>query len=284
MNYASLLKMIESYKQKYSVKVIGKSEFKRNIFAVERVVDATLPTAIFVASTHAREHITTDLVCKMLDENLFDKICQFNLSFVLMANPDGVELSYNGINSAPFCQRKKLIKINGGSKDFSLWKANGKGVDINNNFDANFGCNRHSEKPASSGYIGKFPECAAETKALSNFVKKSNTFFVVTYHSKGEEIYFNFFQEGKILERDTLIAKQFENSTGYVIKNVENESSGGLKDFCVQKLGIPAITIEIGNDSLTHPIGKEFLSEIFERHKNVANDLIFAYNVFRKYE
>ncbi len=284
MDYNSLLKKIETYKKEYSVTVIGTSSFGRKIFAVEKEINAGFSTAIFVASTHGREHITTDLVCKMLDSHLFDDVKDFNLSFVLMANPDGVELSANGLCSAPENEKENLVRINCGSLDYSMWKANGHGVDINNNFDANFGSNLHSEIPSPSGYVGVCAESEPETKALVAFTKTKNAFLILTYHSKGEEIYYNFFQTGKQLERDRLIAKQFEKSTGYIIKNVESSSSGGYKDFCVQKLKIPALTIEVGNDELSHPISNDHLDEIFARHKNVADDVKFAYNVFKRFE
>jgi len=82
--------------------------------------------------------------------------------------------------------------------------------------------------------------------------------------------------------RDEVIAKKFADSTGYKIKNVESVSSGGYKDWCVEKLKIPAITIEVGSDDLSHPISKENLSEIFEKNKSIAFDLNFAYNEFEK--
>ena len=68
-----------------------------------------------------------------------------------------------------------------------------------------------------------------------------------------------------------------------LIKNVEKVSSGGLKDWCIDKLEIPAITIEVGNDNLKHPIERKYLNEIFQKNKMVEKDLFFAYNVFRKY-
>lgn len=284
MDYKTLLNKIEDYKNEYNVSVLGNSYFGRKIFAVEKFLSETFFTAIFVASTHGREHITTDLIFKMLDEHLFDKVKDFNLIFVPMANPDGVELSANGLLSAPDYMQEKLLKINYENQDFSMWKANGRGVDINNNFDANFGCNVHALSPAPSGFVGEFPESEVETKLLADLVRNNNTFLVVTYHSKGEEIYYNFFQDEKNLMRDKLIAERFEKSTGYKIQNVENSSSGGLKDFCVSKLNIPSLTIEVGSDNLMHPIGKEFLPEIFERHKNVAKDTNFAYNVFRNFK
>ncbi len=284
MDYNRLLEKIEIYKQNYNVKILGYSHFNRPIYAVERVLNQHFSTALLVASTHAREHITTDIVCEMIDSGLFDNITDFNISFILMANPDGVELCINGIESAPEDERQNLIKINGGNLNFSMWKANGKGVDINNNFDANFGQNVHSEVLSSQGFIGEFPESEPETKILADYAKNNDVFLALTYHSKGEEIYYNFFQSGKQLERDSVIAKRFAESTGYLIKNVESSSSGGFKDYVVQKLRLPAITIEVGNDNLSHPISREFLPEIFERHKNVANDLIFAYNIFISYK
>lgn len=284
MNYETLLKKIEKFTEKYNVKVIGKTILGRNIFAVEKVINKNFFTAIFIASVHAREHITTDLLCKMLDDGLFDEIRQFNISFILMANPDGVELCINGLKSLPRDKISGLLTINKGSQDFSLWKANVRGVDINNNFDAHFGTNVHSVVPASSGYVGEFAESENETQAVVNYTKSLKVFFTISYHSKGEELYFNFFQTGGNLLRDSFIAKRFALSTGYKIKNVETFSSGGYKDFCVQKLKIPAITLEIGSDQLKHPISDKFLDEIYLKHKTVAKDLLFAYNVFMEFE
>ena len=284
MNYQTLLKKIENYKKKYNVKIIGKTEFNRNIFAVEKTLSEDFFTVIFVCSVHAREHITTDLVCRMLDEGLFDTVKNFNVSFILMANPDGVELVYGGLFSAPENYQKFLKSINNGNDCFNLWKANGRGVDINNNFDANFGTNVHNKTPASSGFTGKFAESEKETRAIANYTKSKKIFLSISYHSKGEEIYFNFFQNKLDLKRDKIIAKRFSESTGYKIKNVEKVSSGGYKDYCVQKLHIPALTIEVGSDELVHPIGEEYLEEIFLKHKNVAKDVEFAYNIFIEFE
>lgn len=241
-------------------------------------------TAIFVCSVHARENISTDLVCKMIDDEIFNECKGFNISFVLMLNADGVELCNFGLLSAPLSQRKKLFEMNKQNYDFSLWKANGRGVDLNNNFNANWNTNVGSDIPSFQGFCGEYFESEPETRALVEYVSSINPFFSVSYHTKGEEIYYNFFQTGKHLERDRFIAEKFAQSTGYVIKNPEQISSGGFKDFCVQKLKIPAITIELGSDLLEHPIQKDSLQEIFEKNKNVAKDLQYAYNVFNKFK
>ncbi len=284
MNYNELLNKIENYKSKFDVIKIGQTLFKRNIFAVERNLNKNFATAIFVCSIHARENITSDLICKMIDDGLFDDIKKFNLSFIIMANPDGVELCLSGLQSATESERKRLIEINEKSPDFSLWKANARGVDLNNNFDANFKRIVNSVKPSSSGYAGEFQESEEETKAIVSYLKIKNPFIVLCYHSKGEEIYFNYFQDKERLIRDKMIAERFSKSTGYQIKNPEQVSSGGLKDYVVQKLKIPSLTIEVGSDELCHPIKKESLEDIFVHHKSIANDLKFAYNVFREFQ
>lgn len=268
--------------QEYKIKVIGKTKYKRKIIAVERVLNKAFDTAIFLSSIHARENITTDLVLEMIKRGCFDEIKDLNLVFILMANPDGVKLQNVGLRAFPKKDRKKLVEMNGGSEDFSMWKANARGVDINNNFDARFGTNVGSKKPASQGFVGKCASSEKETKAIVKYTRKIKPFMTVSYHCKGEEIYYNFFQRGDRLKRDKLVADMFAKITGYKIKNVEKSSSGGYKDWCVQKLKIPALTIEVGSDELLHPIGRENLEEIFDKNKNVAKAVEFAYNVVRK--
>ena len=278
MNYENLKKHLRGLKKTYNVRIIGKTNLKRNIYAVEKVVDLNLPTAFLVASVHARENITADLVLRFFESGIFDSIKNFNIIALPMLNPDGVEICYEGINSIPKPKRKRFLQ-KFGKNNFKLWKANARGVDLNNNFNAKFNTNVGSAVPSSSGFPGKRAESEAETKALLKYIKKFKVFFTISYHSKGEEIYFNFFQSRSVLQRDKIIAERFSNSTGYVIKNVEDVSSGGFKDFCVQSLQIPSITVEVGDDRLSHPIKEAELENIFEKHKSLASDLDFAYNV-----
>lgn len=279
MDYHSLQKNIEKIDKEYNIKIIGKTKFNRNIYAVEKITSRNLSTAVLVAGVHAREWITTELLFEFINNNLFEDITHFNISLILMANPDGTELAINGLKNFDKLNKKRLLRVNG-SSDFSLWKANARGVDINNNFDAEFNKHTSKTKPSSQGYAGKKAESEKETRAIVSYLKKLNPFIVLSYHTKGEEIYFEYFQEKEELKRDKLIAERFAGSTGYLIKNVQESSSGGLKDYVVSKLKIPSLTIECGSDNLSHPITK--LYDIFLRNKNIANDLIFAYNIFIK--
>ena len=93
MDYSALLNKIKTYEKKYVVKEIGKSYFGRKIMAVEMVRNEHCPTAILTASIHARENITSDLISKMLDENLFDEIKDFNISFIILGISLGIRVS-----------------------------------------------------------------------------------------------------------------------------------------------------------------------------------------------
>lgn len=282
MNYQALKKAVQKIDRdrRFKVEVIAKSRFGRKIYALKREIDKNFLTAIIVASVHARENIGTDLVIKMIEDGVFDEVKNFNLIVVPMLNPDGVELCYNGVASVPKRFQEWLLKINNGSSDFSLFKANGFGVDLNNNFDADFKRVVNQDRPSASGYAGVAAFSEPESSALRNLSKSVRAFITISLHSKGEEIYFNYFQSGERLERDRAIAERFAQSCGYTIQNPEQSSCGGYKDWCVQKLKIPALTIELGSDEWQHPIGAEHLQEIFERNKNIAKDLEFAYNVY----
>ena len=66
MRYFELLERLTRLDESYKVKVIGKTKFNRKIFAVEKIVDESFSTAIFVSGIHARENISVDLVFEMI--------------------------------------------------------------------------------------------------------------------------------------------------------------------------------------------------------------------------
>jgi len=240
---------------------------------------------IIEGSIHAREYLAGVLVAELARHTAeTSPIIDGGIYFIPNINPDGVRLVLDGITDY-YCPKLQevLLAINDGNTDFGLWKANINGVDLNVNFDALWGGGSQNVFCLSSGnFVGYYPSSEREVRELIDFTNLVQPALTISYHTKGEEIYFNFFQEKERLARDEKVAKRFADSTGYKIKNVEAVSSGGLKDWCVKKLKIPALTIELGNDELTHPIKKESLEEIFEKNKSIAFDLEFAYNEFEK--
>ena len=73
--------------------------------------------------------------------------------------------------------------------------------------------------------------------------------------------------------RDERLANIISSCTGYKVKPTLN-SAGGYKDWCIEKLKIPALTIEVGSDDLSHPIGKRHLRKIYRQNKLVIEKAI----------
>ena len=252
--------------------VIGKSVFGRKIYAL-KIGDGS-PVGIAQYAIHGREYVTSYLSLKHFERGVF----KGSFWLVPLVNPDGVLLSQTGLMSVKRkADRKRLLLISGGKEDFSLWKANGRGVDLNVNFDARWGTGTKNVFHASAeNYIGRKPFSEPETRALKNFTEKIKPDYTVSYHTKGEEIYWYFHQSMRTCPRDKFLASALSRSTGYPLCYAKG-SAGGYKDWCIQTLKIPSFTIEAGDDRLCHPLGEESLDDIFEKNANALYDLSKEY-------
>lgn len=210
------------------------------------------PVIIAQYAIHAREYITSWLALKQLEE--FEKEGKRGcVYFIPAVNVDGIEICLN--------------------KD-PLYKANARGVDLNVNFDARWGTGESNvHKPSSQNYIGKYPFSEPETRALRDFTLSIRPNATLSYHSKGEEIYWQFFQSKEYLSRDYAFASAASKITGYSLKSA-GASAGGYKDWCIQNLKIPALTIEVGDDKYPHPLKKEHLPDIYSQNRGLINTLI----------
>ena len=283
MTYNELKSKSEELRCIFDIEKIGESYLKRDILAFSPRYKPYKDNVIITSSIHAREYITCDLLIKIMELIKFNyEIIEYipvNMYFIPMLNPDGVELCINGIQSVvDKTYREFLLEINNNSEDFSLWKANARGVDLNNNFNVDWDKFKKTKLPSSQGYIGLYPESEKETKTLINFTKKISPFLTVNYHCKGEEIYYQYFQ--KTIKRDKKIAQLFSNSTGYKIKNVQKFSSGGYKDWCIKNLKIPSLTIEVGNDNLSHPLPISTLPKLLKENIELPILIKKSYEIY----
>lgn len=234
------------------------------------------PVGISQYAIHGREFITAKLALTHFRRG----VCKGSVWLIPLMNPDGALLSQIGLASIKRERDKKhLLFLNEESEDFSLWKANGRGVDLNVNFDAEWGKGvKNLICAGAENYIGTTPFSEPETFALKKFTEKVNPDYTVSYHTKGEEIYWYFYQSMRTCPRDKRLASVISASTGYPLSYAKG-SAGGYKDWCVEKLKIPSFTIEAGADVLTHPIGEEGLLDIIEKNKNVLYDLSKEYGL-----
>ncbi len=287
-----ILQLKELEKSGMSIFCIGNSVLGRPIFCIK--VGEGQRKILVQYAIHAREHITYHLAILHAKKLLRDKL-DASIFLIPLSNPDGVCLAVDGIESInninhdleisvghfPFCPetstlnqlrvnkyKNTLLHINNNS-DFSLWKANINAVDLNVNFDAKWGTGKQNVfVQNSANFVGKRANSEPETQVLVNFTKVIKPNMTISYHSKGEVIYYRFGQTGKILKRDKKIALAISKETGYKLGRAVG-SVGGYKDWCIQELDIPSLTIEVGSDKLSHPLTTNCLPKIWEQNRNV---------------
>lgn len=252
--------------------VIGKSEEGRELFAFF-VGTHTKPIAISQCAIHGREWATAYLGLEQIKRG----VSRGGAWIIPLVNPDGALLSEVGITSIEQTRRREILTRINGSLDFSLWKANARGVDLNVNFDARWGTGeKNVTHPSPENYIGKRPCSAKESRALKHFTYAVRPNFTLSYHTKGEEIYWAFYQPFFRRMRDKRLARVLSRTTGYPLKSAGN-SAGGYKDWCIEKLKIPAFTVEVGSDEWEHPIGRGQASILCKKHANDLRNLLEEY-------
>lgn len=274
--YDDLLNEMQLFNQ-YGVEtgVVGDSELRQYIPYVF-VGKKNGNYMIVQGAMHAREHLTALLVV-CLAKHLVkfpDLPLDGGIYFVPMTNPDGVRLCQEGVGWITDKQRKSnLLKING-SADFTFWKANADGVDLNVNFDAHWGQGaQNGYFRSSQNYVGKAPFSAAESRVLAEFTERIRPLVTLSYHLKGEEIYWEFGQTSHRRYRDKRYAEAISRYTGYPLVDLKG-SVGGYKDWCIEKLKIPAYTIEVGNDRYEHPFPYDQLTTIVEQNLDLPRRLL----------
>ena len=262
------------YQHVHAEKIVyGKSLLGRKLYAIK--VGDGKPIGLAQYALHAREWITAKLAIYHYQIG----VAKGSLWILPLTNPDGALLSQTGIGSVknPFL-RKKLLTVNGG-KDFSLWKANARGVDLNVNFDACFGKGmKNIFYPAAENYVGKRPFSEPETRALRKFTLQIQPDYTVSYHTKGEEIYWYFHQPVGVCPRDKALASVLSQTTGYPLCQAKG-SAGGYKDWCIQTLKIPSFTVETGQDGFAHPLDENALADIVEKNQFALYNLSKEYTL-----
>lgn len=222
MIYEEIRKFYLSYKGKKCV--IGYSYKGRGIFAMH-IGSMSGKQLIAVCGIHGREWITARLALRHIKYGLSGG---WGGWIIPLANPDGASISQT---VSP------------------LWKANARGVDLNCNFDALWGTGRlNTRVRGPENCIGDCPFSEPESKALRDFTLRIMPAATFSFHTKGEEIYWEF--DGRGFKMGAYILQM---ETGYTPRIIFG-SAGGYKDWCLKRLNVPSYTIECGSDSLKHPI------------------------------
>lgn len=231
---------------------VGKSETGKDILCAH-VGGYDGKQIILTAGIHARECYTSLVAIEQI--KAFGAATDGGGAYIIpLVNPDGALFFETGdAQGSEVLERFSALR--------KSWKANALGVDLNCNFDANWGTGRGNRNfPYSHGFIGDEPESAKETAALVSFTKKVMPAFTLSYHCKGGELYWEFFQSRADKKRDKKIATAIAKHIG--VKRVDGDlcSAGGYKDWCVMRLGIPSVTVELIRRG-AHPFKAEDFTE-----------------------
>ncbi|WP_456274050.1 M14 family metallopeptidase [Bacillus sp. AK031] len=253
------------------VNEIGKSVLGRPLYEI--VIGNGEKKVHMDASFHANEWITTPILMRFMNDYLLSLVnrsairgvvteplySNVSLSLVPMVNPDGVDLVIAG---PPSSLRERLIEINKGSSDFSGWKANINGVDLNNQYPAKWELEkeRKEEKsPAPRDFPGYKPLSEPEAIAMAELARNENLDRVLALHTQGEEFYWGY--EGLEPPESEMLAEEFERVSGY--RSVRYiDSYAGYKDWFIQEFQRPGFTIELGKG--INPLPLSQFNEIYQ--------------------
>jgi g-D-glutamyl-meso-diaminopimelate peptidase len=260
---------------------IGKSVEGRPIYAIR--LGNGKKEVLFDASLHAREHMSTNVVLEMLDTYGFHYLNKTNYAgfnvrstldsvsiwFVPMMNPDGVTLVQSGAKAVK--NGALATRING-SSNFARWKANVRGVDLNDNFDANWNKVKSSTtKPSYAGYGGPRAFSEPESVALRDFVLKHSFKTYISYHSSGQVVYWFQWQKGAQATRDLTLARRITSLTGYsIVPPMYLQGSGSSADWFIHEKKMPGLTIEISPFVGNRPVPLTYWDRIWKQNHKVG--------------
>lgn len=260
-----LRELTKKYSDYCELTSIGTSVEGRNIYDFAIGAKDAGESLLVVSTLHAREYICSAMLMQELEYYLrnYNRSLQgstpakvlenMQIHYIVMANPDGVTMAQN---------------------QYPRWKANGRGVDLNNNFPAKKFV--VSGKPGASGYTGKKALSEPESKAIASLSKElkknRNLLGVVNYHAMGQ-IVFGDCSDAK-LKKDTQTMYRIARSlTGYYdaggySSGKSSPAGGSYREYVMDLLKLPSITIEVG--STVAPCSYGEYSSVFQKNKLVV--------------
>lgn len=247
------------------------------------------------AGIHAREYIVSQLAMREIASllEMQQKGAVYNgcsiaellqntcIHFVPMVDPDGIALVQGGVDALQTNEAKasfwNIAQMDGATdldKYVRTWKNNMEGVNLNRNFDANWEATPSKVgHPSSMNYKGSSAESEVESKALADLTRALMPDRTISYHTQGRVIYWYFGETGNYKNEGYNLASIVHNNTDYDISNTWAErDAAGFKDWAVQKLDIPSVTIECGLG--TSPVEEGQIERIWAENDGILPDLM----------
>lgn len=272
---ADLETIANAYPELVALGSIGTSELGRDL-PVVILGDVNAEHHVLIhGSIHGREHSCTWLLMALLDYwtgrgiGDFGDVC---FHIIPMVNPDGVTIVQTGelpvelksVYDWDVAQGYTSLSL---EEYASQWKANGKGVDLNRNFDAGWELFEDRGSASSERYKGEEPFSASEAEALRSYTLRYDFDVTVSYHAMGSIIYYEYGSRTDVNAASLDLSRTIGNINGYLSLGSDGLDAAGYKDWAIDSLGIPSLTIEIGSESA--PLKQRELDAVFARNLQV---------------
>lgn len=280
-SYDQMSRDINSLKSRYGshmqVNTIGTSLDGRSLYEIIIGNPNASKHILIHAGIHAREYMTPLLVMKQAEHllafydsgnyqgrNLSDILSGVAIHIVPMVNPDGITISQFGVSALRSSSLRQTVnqcyaqdQADGRTTQSfdryqALWKANGRGVDLNQNFPALWDSITTGPSHASyANYKGTSALSEPESQALANLANSRNWALTISYHSMGNLVYWDF-AGNKVSEQSKALADLVTGISGY--RTNGSSGKGGFKDYVQTKDNpIPSLTIEVGSVACPMP-------------------------------
>ena len=273
--YAKLDKEIKAvavrYHEAISLSSIGTTSGGKNLYLLR--LGKGSKKVLYVGTMHGSEHINTAFLMRMAERyaycylaqrlfngrDVYKLLNEYTIYIVPMINPDGADKAINeGIS----------------------WKANGNGVDLNDNFPTSRwkDLNNGVTAPGRKDYKGPSAASEKETKALIKLCNENRFEFAISFHTKGQVIYWIDSLTKEVLGAKALTQKVV-NSTGYkavgTTTNV-NDYAGGFENWFREAYSKPGLCVETtpSNGTTAPHDNAKFDSLIWSKASNVGLDVL----------
>ena len=204
----------------------------------------------------------------MFGKCVYELLQTYTILMIPLLNPDGYMISlygHNAIKRPDLKNKLKRMKYN-----YSEWKFNARGVDINRNFP----CRSWKPKGARD-----YAASENETKALIQVFHQYNIRCFFDFHSRGKSIYYYRNNMTKRYnDKQLYIAKCVKGITKYELINSENEidygdSGGNTVHYFSEHFNKPALTIETVDESATFPLDYNYRESTYEEIRLILFEL-----------
>lgn len=277
---ADLAQLQKQYPEAVSVDSIGTTELGWDI-PVIRLGDLDAGYHVLLqGAIHGREHMTAWLLMALVDYWLDHDILGYGdvcYHIIPMSNPDGVKIS----QTADLNENQKQIYLSDtglaytDENEYSYalgWKANGLGVDLNRNFPAGWELIDDRTGPSSEQYQGDAPFCAAEAAALRDYTLKYDFDVTISYHATGSFIFWKYGYREPVNSQSNSLAEAVAEISGYPPIGNDGIDGAGYKDWAMNSLGIPSLTIEVGCENT--PLAEREIYSVFARNYRVLPAIV----------